>query len=519
MRWGKLVLAAALSLSLVAAPSSPVAADSSQPVMTLVMQTVRWGGSKDFSETYFSGLYSMLRDQVAPFWSAMLNNSVKFETVDLTTSPVTMLGKLSCTPTKEEESRIAAADTTKHTGTVVRFVLGDFSHCSWGGYVALGDIKTPSTQYLAAQTNVYAVQLERQLGAALGLGDSSEAPCIPSGFSDKNFASCARNTYAVSYDLMGDVWDGIWKEVFSGARARTDLLNIHNRWWLGLLAPGELHEVWTASEEISLAISNQPAPVHGLYFAADGAEYLAEFRRTYYGAKGVAVFRLGVPAVLGTRRFASAMKPTDAVPSAVGGGTLMQKGDIFINANRTLTVEVLSLDDKSARVRILRTDKPSTEAIPDAQSAAKALKSGNPAVFVGSGDLPITQLSFIHPNGAVEFARDKISYSIPHTTLPPRPEWSDLGTTAYFTRTSGAVDDLASTARLKVTYADGTTTTSNFVSLDEAARATPTPSPTPSATPSKAPAPSKVAITCVKGKQTKRLVGASPRCPTGWKRK
>lgn len=55
---------------------------------------------------------------------------------------------------------------------------------------------------------------------------------------------------------------------------------------------------------------------------------------------------------------------------------------------------------------------------------------------------------------------------------------------------------------------------------------TPTPSETPSATATPTPSPSSVTkpaakktITCVKGKQTKRVTAVAPKCPTGWKLK
>ena len=483
--------------------------------MTVVMQALRWGGSKEFSQTYMSGLYTMLRDQAIPFWSAMLNDSVKFESVDLTDKPVTMLGKLSCAPTDDERNRIAAADSTQHTGTVLRMVLGDFSHCQWGSYFDFGDIKTSTATYIAAQTNVYVVQMERQIGAALGLSDSSASPCVASGFSDKNFSSCKNTSWAVSYDLMGDVWDGIYKEVFSGVRARTDLLNIHNRWWLGLIAPGEIREVWSRSAEVNLALSSQPNSVHGLYFNVDGAEYLAEYRRTYYGAKGIAIFRLGVPTAPTSRKWATAIKPTDAAPSAVGGGTLMQKGDVFFSAGNSLTVEVLSLDAMSATLRVIRTDRPSAESIYDAQAAATNLKSGSGSVYVGNGLVPITKLTFTYSTGTVEFARDLATYSVPLTELPSRPEWSDFGAMAPFSRTAGNLTDLTTASRLTATYADGSTNTLSFVSLDDAAK--PTPSPMPSEMVTQRP-PAK-AITCVKGKLAKRVVGSAPKCPAGWKKK
>ncbi|MFM8842838.1 MAG: hypothetical protein ACKOFJ_01240, partial [Actinomycetota bacterium] len=59
---------------------------------------------------------------------------------------------------------------------------------------------------------------------------------------------------------------------------------------------------------------------------------------------------------------------------------------------------------------------------------------------------------------------------------------------------------------------------------------TPTPTPTPaaSASPTTAASPAssptvisskKVTITCVKGKQTKKVSGANPKCPQGFKKK
>ena len=46
---------------------------------------------------------------------------------------------------------------------------------------------------------------------------------------------------------------------------------------------------------------------------------------------------------------------------------------------------------------------------------------------------------------------------------------------------------------------------------------TPTPTPTPSAS-TKAPIKA-VTITCIKGKMTKKVTAAKPKCPTGYKKK
>ncbi len=48
---------------------------------------------------------------------------------------------------------------------------------------------------------------------------------------------------------------------------------------------------------------------------------------------------------------------------------------------------------------------------------------------------------------------------------------------------------------------------------------TPTPTPTSSPTPTASPVTTKVSITCIKGKQTKRVTGLSPKCPKGFKKK
>lgn len=49
----------------------------------------------------------------------------------------------------------------------------------------------------------------------------------------------------------------------------------------------------------------------------------------------------------------------------------------------------------------------------------------------------------------------------------------------------------------------------------------PTPTPTPSVTPTSTPTPTKVVkvISCVKGKQVKKVSGTNPKCPSGWKLK
>jgi len=42
---------------------------------------------------------------------------------------------------------------------------------------------------------------------------------------------------------------------------------------------------------------------------------------------------------------------------------------------------------------------------------------------------------------------------------------------------------------------------------------------TPNSTSSKAPAKKKITITCVKGKLTTKVIGTSPKCPAGYKKK
>ena len=54
------------------------------------------------------------------------------------------------------------------------------------------------------------------------------------------------------------------------------------------------------------------------------------------------------------------------------------------------------------------------------------------------------------------------------------------------------------------------------------AAVTPSPTPTPLVTSSPSPAAAilrKATITCVKGKQTKKITGFSPKCPAGYKKK
>lgn len=517
--WGKKFLITVLFAISVASGLAPTNADEIKPTVTVVMQVARWSGSKDLSPSYLSGIYNQLKDQAAPFWMQLLDNSISIETVDLTAEPVTLLGKLSCsTPRDTEESRIASADKATHKGTVVRLVLVDFSHCGLASSSYTGDIKTSTWHFLSAERNVYVVELEQILGHALGLFNSSTAACIQAGISDTGFSSCKYESYSVSHDLMGDVWGGIWEQVFSGSRGRSDLLNIHNRWRLGIIKPGEIREVWERDIRLDLMPSTASQGVRGLYIKVDGVEYLVEYRVTYYGASGVSVLRLGSPSSPMSRIRATTLKPTDALPSTAGDGALMKRGDIFANAGKSMTVEVLSMDKSSAQVRVTRSDRPSREAVTDPQATAAALMSGTRLLNVTEALVPITELKFRTPSGEVRFIRERTRYSVPLTAMPDRPEWSDSGAYAEFGVLSGELKWLSDANGLTTLYGDGSSQDSSFVSIAAAAKpaATPMPEPTVEASPK---ATARKAIVCVKGKQQKRVVAANPRCPAGWKRK
>ena len=48
---------------------------------------------------------------------------------------------------------------------------------------------------------------------------------------------------------------------------------------------------------------------------------------------------------------------------------------------------------------------------------------------------------------------------------------------------------------------------------------TPSPSPTPSPSASAKPVTKAVTITCIKGKTSKKVTAAKPKCPAGYKKK
>jgi hypothetical protein len=524
---------------------------------------VGWTGNLN-NETFVSGQAELISKTAIPYLNMLLGGEVEFIFGEYKKGPFILDGKLSCSFPNSDALRVIELASIPKVNRIV-FAFTPYNDCGWYSYSNLGGLNETTVMWFPTTSNYYAGYFQPML-YGIGMYSQGTSKCIDGGITDKGWStkSCEYMSRGSPHDITGDQSVGM-NDLWLPKRIAGPPLNLFQRWLVGDYSKGQIVESWKSSELITLSRSDEKLGTLGLVLRGS-ATYWIEYRKSPLNISGVMIYRSGSPENPSFTGKVTLLQTKDKSPSGLFWNGLLQKNEIFVSEDGSIRVEVVSVEDTKAILRVSRTGTLKSEVLSGQHDVAK-LKVNQLIQFDSPSEQsePIVEISIsgrieaklrrlvMHPWPAHDFS----------TEVPTSAVWGTINNLAFFETesisitsnsglkaqaytASGKVLDLSKNfydsvemalleakvkaeaearakaeaeARAKVEAEARAKSEAEARAKAEAEAKAKSEAEARAKAEAEAKAPKKVTIACIKGNKIKKVTGLSPKCPSGYKRR